>query len=142
MKKIIIRVVLCLVAVLVILSAVLAVHIYQVTRPSGNNHTNWQLARVDFNTPMDSVEAKTIRSYFYQIEGVKQAYVNAKEGNVVYAYTPGTLEQETVNTHLKSKTELPFEFYVANASGAEACPVINKKSPMYRLGLMFRNLFS
>ena len=142
MKKILIRIALGVVAVLVILTAVLAVHIYQVTRPSGNTHVNWQMARVDFNTSLDSSEAKTIRGYFYQMPEVEQAYVNAKQGNVVYAYKPGTLNEDKVDTFLKSKTELPYEFYKVDLSGADACPVINKKSAMYRLGLMFREMFT
>lgn len=85
--KIIKKVLIVCLSIFLVLTAVLAVHIYQVTRPKVEfNNSNLEMARIDFSSPIDSITAKQVKSQTLKIGGVKHAYFNIPDGILVYGF--------------------------------------------------------
>ncbi len=121
----------------------LGVHIYMVTRPNDQHHMNWQLSRIDFEEQPDSLTASLAVKTLKGIEGVKHVYLNQKAGTLVYGFETGKLDAQMVFEEFKTKGDFKAKPYIPLASNlSNGCPVIDKTSLTYRLGVFFQNLFS
>lgn len=136
------RILLVTSSVLGVLSLILVVHIYQATRPSGQHHNNWQLARIDFAPQESDPAVQAALAEVQQYPGVEHAFLNQQDNILVYGYTPGTLQQEQVLESVRRSARSARPFTVANTpdSGGR-CPINDRASLAYRFTTFFKNLF-
>lgn len=72
---------------LIFLIAVLAVHIYVVTRPRVDANTR-VMARIDIHQPLTREQADGLTSWLYRQQGVDHVLCNAATSIVVFTYSP------------------------------------------------------
>ncbi len=131
-----------LIAILLILTAVLAVHIYQVTNRPKGGVDGWQLARIDFKETLDSNQVAQVRNTVHQLSGIKHSFYNTKDDILVYAFDPKEQQSALVYEVVKKETGLKAErFIVSDADMANGCPVIDQNSVTYRISSGFQKLF-
>lgn len=120
----------------------LITHIYVTTNDvNDGGHTNWQLSRIDFLQPIDSVEAGKIINTTRAIAGVTQAIFNLEQGTLVYAYFPGTLSSEKVfDQVVKSGNYKAKRYIVTDAMEKRSCPVMTGGEMTRRLALYWRRM--
>jgi len=141
MRKKIIRGIWVAGGIFVVLAIALAAHIYVVTKPADVHHNNWQLARIDIQQPAEPASMNEAIAMVKSEPGVKHAFLNKKDGIIVYGYEPGTLEPDAILTQVNG---LPLEaraFEVSAEAAASGCPVIDKSSMTYRFSTFLKNLF-
>ena len=140
-KKWIIRSLIVLGSILLLLTTVLFVHIYMVTRPKGETHQNWQLSRIDFNNSLNDNEAAIAKKAIMEIEGVQHAYINKDHGTLVYAIETGSKPTSEVYAAFMQKGDFEAKPYVLkNGSNVEGCPVLDKNTLTYKVGTFFQNV--
>ena len=127
-----------------LLSLILAIHIYDVTRDRQVPHNaNLELGRIDFTVSMDSVQAKEIKSQTYRIHGVKHVYFNHTDNIMVYGFNSDLTNATHVYDQLKEQVAFEGELYrVTEEQMASSCPVIDKSSITGRMGKAFESLFA
>ncbi len=136
------RIAVSLGVILMILSTVLAVHIYQVTNKPKGGVDGWQLARIDFKEPIDSNQIAEIRNVLHSQKGIKHSLFNPQEDILVYAFDPEEQQSAEVYNILQKETGYKAERYVVSAEDlAGSCPVIDKNSITYRISSGFQKLF-
>jgi hypothetical protein len=111
-------------ALFLFLTAVLAIHIYVVTRPRIDTSTR-VMARIDINKPITEQDADKITAWLYRQKGVDHVLCNAKTEMVVFTYSPlkangnKIAEKFSANLHYaNAKRFLPSEEQLKGS-----CPV-------------------
>lgn len=133
------------VSVVFVLVAILAVHIYMVTGNGPKNPTaNWQLGKIDFEQPLDSIQKVEAKKAIWSVNGVKQAVFHPEGKNVVFAInTDGNLTQNKVYTTFREKIDFQATLFQPSSDQlVGSCPVIDEESITYKLGAYFQNLFA
>lgn len=74
--------------IVLVLSTVLGVHIYMVTRPKPIDPNIKVLARVDFQEEISSETSKKIMSFLYTQEGVDHVLVNESNKVAIFSFFP------------------------------------------------------
>jgi hypothetical protein len=87
-KKILKRIALGAGSVLLILTTVLAVHIYQVTRPGKIDATTYAMARIDFKQYITAEDAAKITNWFMQQNGISQFKCSPENKNAIFTFYP------------------------------------------------------
>jgi hypothetical protein len=129
-------------AVFVLLTLVLAVHIYQVSNMPKGGVDGWQMARIDVVSTKDSISLEMFRNAVQSQDGVFHTYVNYASGTLAFAYNPEVTHADTVCSSAKLVTGLKAERILVHAEDvANACPVIDKNSITYRISSGFQKLF-
>ncbi len=124
-----------------VLAIALAAHIYVVTKPADVYHNNWQLARIDVRQPAEPASLDQAVAIVKAEPGVKHAFLNKKDGIIVYGYEPGTLEPAAILSRVNSLPVNARAFEVPAEAAATGCPVIDKSSVTYRFSTFLKNLF-
>ena len=75
------------ISIFFVLVAVLAVHIYVVTRHKATASTRI-MARIDIKQPITPADASKITTWFYQQQGVDHVLVNPTSDIVIFTYSP------------------------------------------------------
>lgn len=141
-KKWIKRSLLTIAGIFVLLTGVLAWHIYQVSNKAKGGVDGWQMARIDFKQSLDSSQTETIRNTLHSYKGIHHSIMNMPEGILVYAYDPAVQTASEVHAQLiKSSGYTAEKFVVSAADMAGACPIIEKNSISYRISSGFQKLF-
>lgn len=127
-----------------VLSLILAIHIYDVTRDKPVPHNaNIELGRIDFKASMDSIQAQEIKSQTYRILGVKHVYFNHTDNIMVYGFNSDLTNATQVYDQLKEQIAFEGDLYrVTEEQMASSCPVIDKSSITGRMGKAFESLFA
>ncbi|MGY6559298.1 MAG: heavy-metal-associated domain-containing protein [Nitritalea sp.] len=139
------KIILGAVAIVFLLVATLAVHIYLVTKPKQEvpgklNHQ--AMIRIEFPEALDSLKGKDIHAFVSQVEGVRTARMNADAGHVVLIYD----QRKTAPADIAQLINADFNagatvFKPSDEMLAQSCPAINKNSLTYRLGAFFQKAF-
>lgn len=74
--------------IVLVLSTVLGVHIYLVTRPKPIDPNMKVLARIDFQEKITSENSKNIMSFLYAQTGVDHVLVNESSKVVIFSFFP------------------------------------------------------
>lgn len=88
-----------------------------------------QMARADFQKPVDSMQAQQIQTQIKAQKGVKSTYFNIKDGIVIYTFdnrenTAGSIYKKAIKTF-----SIPSARYtVSKEDLANGCPVMNNNS--------------
>lgn len=137
-KKLIIGVI----GIFAFMVVVLAVHIYQVTRPKEGKIPSIALSRIDFPNGLDSLEARAIEMNLSNVEGINTVKVNIPMGHMVALYDTKKITAsdlvDKVNNNYSKSAEL---FRPSAEMLAQSCPAIDKKSLTYKLGSFFQKSF-
>jgi hypothetical protein len=142
-RNLILKFLLGIAAIAILMISTLAIHIYMVTKPNAEYHTNWQLSRIDFEAPIDSVQAHVAISSIKRIEGVQRAILNAEAGTLVFAFDPQQYSSEKIYTHFQKMGFANTSLFIPTEDQlATSCPIMDKTSISYRIGVFFQNLFS
>lgn len=109
-----------------LLFVVLCVHLYGIAKKRDEQKGNLtQLSRIDFKESIDSTNALKIKNFVGSMPHVKGTYFNIPAGLLVYGYTPGTLETQTVFDEVMNFTNHKYkaERYVVSAEQMKTgCP--------------------
>jgi hypothetical protein len=137
-KKILITVT----AVFLCLVSILAVHIYLVTRPKPGAITSLSMGRVDFESPLDSLEASSIVSKVRQLDGIKDVRMNSAAGHMICLYDRKSWSGDELTSWIVDEFSVQASFFRPTEEMlSQSCPAIDKSSLTYRLGAFFQEKF-
>lgn len=113
-------------AIVLVLFAVLVVHIALVTGPKAPTHlADVQLARIDFDAPLDSAQAASVRSAVLGLPGVEHVYMNIPAGTMTYSYVCAVQDQHRVYGQVATISPVPCRAFIVEASDlAGSCPAM------------------
>lgn len=130
MKRKMIRWTVITLSVFVVLFFALGIHLYYVTdnfyQPKG---PQLQLARIDFQQPVDSLQGAEIQRCVNNIDGVQKSYFNLHDDILVYSFYAGEQNTEQVyNLLMHSGAYEARRFVVDETQAAAGCPVMGKET--------------
>lgn len=143
MKKALLRkVFLSALGIFFLLVAVLAIHIYIVTRPKVPGANTRVMARIDIRQPIDQQDENKITAWLYQQKGIDHVMINPKTEIIVFTFFPVKANADKIvedfrsSLHYKKATRyVPTEEELKSG-----CPVASA-SITYKLYNSFKNLF-
>lgn len=142
MKKTFLRIAIWLGGILTLLAIILAVHIYQVTRPTDQHHAHWQLARIDFGEEVARGALQRAATIVRNQEQVTHVYLNTRDNILVFGYPPGSLDREAVMSHVQTvASEAQYYQPGHHAAGMAGCPITDRSALSYRLVTFLKNVF-
>jgi hypothetical protein len=123
------------------LVAVLAVHIYIVTRPGKADAQTRVMARVDIKQAVSQDDANKYTTWFYQQKGVDHVLCNAKTDILVFTFAPLSANANNIIADFRSTFHISALRYMPSASEmASGCPVA-ATSFTYKAAKFFQNIF-
>ncbi len=127
--------------IVAMLAVVLVAHIVAMANKPPKHLANTQLARIDFEAPLDAEAADQVRSAVQAMPGVGHCFVNAEAGTLVYSYERGQQSPETVFTRVGTISDTGCErFTVAEADLSGSCPAMANSGLMTAATNWIRNL--
>jgi len=118
------RIVLTISAVFVLLTLLLAVHIYVVTRPHADARAR-AMARIDLHQPISKTDADSITAWLYRQKGVDRVLVNPKSAIAVFTFAPVVVNANQIVRAFKAN--LPYgraeRYLPAGAQLKRGCPM-------------------
>lgn len=137
-KKLIIGVI----GIFAFMVVVLAVHIYQVTRPKEGTIPTIALSRIDFPRGIDSLKAASIKTDFSKLDGINDLRLNIESGHIVFLYNTKIWQPADLVEEINLQYSISAELFKPSAEMlAQSCPAIDKKSITYKLGSFFQKSF-
>jgi hypothetical protein len=125
------------------LTVLLAVHIIWVKWPSNDYHAEMQLGRIDFQDTLNSEQAAQAVQAMKAIDGVQIVKLNREHTSLVYSFSTGAYSLADVASQFQQSVAIPCQAYIPDTNDlAKGCPVINKRSLMYRFTIFLHNTFS
>lgn len=122
-------------------ATVLAVHIYQVTRPKITDAQRVVMARVDFKQDIDSAEAHVITNWLYSQKGVEHVLCNPETNIAVFTFYPVQANANDIIEDLKLAGNYKAERYMPDASAMQkGCPA-SAGSGSNSITGFFKNVF-
>lgn len=121
---------------------VLAIHIYQVSRPKEGKIPNIALSRIDFPKGVDSLEMVNIKTHFSKLEGIKDLRINTSSGHLVCLYDNKIWKASDLVNKINFTYSLSAVLYRPSAEMlSQSCPAIDKNSLTYKFGSFFQKSF-
>lgn len=113
-----------------LLFAVLIVHIAVMVHQKGELPlATVQMARADFQAPIDSVQALQIQHDIQTLNGVKSTYFNVKDDIVIYTFdNRRNTAQDIFDKAIKTSGFPVVRYTVSEKDLAKGCPVMNDNS--------------
>lgn len=128
-------------SVLALLTLVLAVHIYIVTRPKAPDAHTLVMARLDVQQDINQEDANNITTWLYQQKGVDHVLVNPATNIVVFTYHPTLVNAnvlaQSFNQHFTYQAK---RFMPSKEALSSGCPVA-ATSFSYKAYHLLANLF-
>ena len=125
---------------LAVLTIVLGIHIYLVTRPSPPNVFTRAMARINIRQPINACDAAVISKWLYQQKGVDHVLVNPQTAIVVFSYYPVQTTATAISNQFISSLPYPAEQFIPSAAQmSSGCPVA-PHSPVFKIYQYFKNL--
>ncbi len=105
-------------------TTVLAVHIYQVTRPQITDAERIVMARVDFQQDISADDATKITEWLYANKGIHHVLCNAETNIAVFTFYPAQADANNIIADLKKAGNYKAERYLPSAAAMKSgCPV-------------------
>jgi hypothetical protein len=131
------------VGTLLTLILLLAIHIIWVTWPSDEYHAEMQLGRIDFNDTLNAAEAAQAIQAMKSIDGIQIAKMNREQTSLVYSFSTGAYSIADIAGQFQQSVPMACQANIPDANDlAKGCPVINKRSLVYRFTIFLHNSFS
>ncbi|TAJ51919.1 MAG: hypothetical protein EPO58_12185 [Chitinophagaceae bacterium] len=128
-------------ATLLLLTGLLAIHIYLVTRPKAPDAGTRIMARIDIRKDINAAEAARVTAWLYQQPGVDRVLCNEASDIVVFTYSPLQTNAYQLTGDLGRKLQLPVERIKPSAAEMKSgCPVPNG-SRGYKLMAYLKQVF-
>jgi cell division protein FtsX len=119
------RIVLTISAVVVLLTLMLAVHVYMVTRPHAADVRSRVMARIDLHQSIGKTDADSITAWLYRQKGVDRVLVNPKSAIAVFTFSPVMANANEIVRAFKAS--LPYSraerYLPAGAQLKRGCPM-------------------
>ena len=123
-KKTITQIALAVGALLLVSITVLAVHIYQVTRPGKADASTIAMARIDFKENLSTDDSVKITAWLYKQKGVEYALCNPTSKIAVFSFRPITTNANDLAQNLASELNYTAERFLPSEEALKAgCPV-------------------
>ena len=111
-------------ALLLIGVAVLAIHIYQVTRPPKADASTVAIARINFDQQLSTADSLKICTWLYQQKGVEYALCNTESRIAVFSFHPFQSNASLIAQNLASDLHYKATRYQPTLEQMQAgCPV-------------------
>ena len=122
--------------------AILLFHIITV-KPPVYDTPNLQVSRIDFQSDIDSLQARQICADLRSIKGLTSDSIIVKRNVVVYFHNNKITNSQKVFNELMSKRHYDAKRYIlpANLANKEVCPM-NQNSLSYRLSQKINRFFN
>lgn len=119
----------------------LCVHIY-LSIPDFSELPKVQLARIDFQQPIDSTEATKVKSLVSKMKGIDGVYFNVPDGVLIYSYYFEQQNAQNVYNQVVNVGKYKAQrFIVDKKLAGGGCPVMKDGSFSYQAVVFFKNLF-
>ena len=129
------------ISVMGLLIAILAIHIYLVTRPKAPDAYTIAMARIDLKQNIDEQDNKKISDWLSQQDGIDHVLVNTKTQIAVFTFYPAkTSADKIVSNFKRSLTYKADRFIPTEAQLKSGCP-INSNSPGYIVSKYLKQIF-
>ncbi len=95
-----------------ILTIVLAIHIYWVTRPKAPDPHKIVMARIDINNAINQQEADSIKTWLYQQKGVDHVLVNPISQIAIFTFYPSKVSGDQIVSSFQTSFNYNAKRYV------------------------------
>lgn len=142
MNKIIKKGLLTLGGIVILFIAILLFHIIT-AKPAVYESPNLQVSRIDFESNIDSLQAKQICADLRSIDGLTSDSIIVKRNVVVYFHNNKITNSERVYNELMSKRPYEAKRYIlpANMANKKVCP-IDQNSFSYKMSRTINQFFN
>lgn len=124
MKKRIKKIALYTLSVFLLLTIVLGVHIYMVTRPKAPDATTRIMARIDVKQDISAEDAQHITAWLYGQQGIDHVLCNAESNIIVFTFFPVKTNANKIVNDFKANFHLKAERFMPTEEEIKAgCPV-------------------
>lgn len=121
----------------------LFLHIVWVTWPSDEYHAEMQLGRIDFDHALSETQGKEAIEAMHAVEGITIVKLNQDRTSLIYGMPTGAKPLQEVFQSFQSSIAFAGHPVIPEVSGnGGVCPVMNKKSLVYRVSVFIQNSFS
>jgi hypothetical protein len=139
-KRTVKRFVLTVLSVVVLLEAILAVHIYVVTRPRVDVSTRI-MARIDIRQEIGQEDADKITAWLYRQKGVDHVLVNPQSDIVIFSFAPVQNSANRIVQDFKAALPYKAERYLPTQDEMKGgCPVA-ATSVTYKVYSFIKHIF-
>lgn len=108
-----------------ILTIVLVVHIYWVTRPKPIDPNAVTMARIDIKNPLNEQDANKIQTWLYQQKGINRVLVNPKSQIAIFTFYPAKVSSDEIVSNFKASFNYDAKRFVATEKElAGSCPTL------------------
>lgn len=116
-------------ALFILLSMVLFVHIYMVTRPKVADEHTKAMARIDIRNKISTADADKMAAWLNKQNGVDHVMCNAANQLVVFTFFPSKINADQVTENFKTQFQLNAVRYKPTEKELlKGCPISNKTS--------------
>jgi hypothetical protein len=129
--------------VVLLLFIVLVAHI-AMAKPVVYDNATWQISRIDFKEPIDSLKAKEIHRHMKATPGVKNDKLNIEKGVMVYYHDNRIANSKQVFDQLLAAGNYKAERLVISGDLAshQVCPVMKKDGFSYKFSRGIQRIFN
>lgn len=114
-------------ALFVLLSIILVVHIYIVTRPKVADEQTKAMARIDVKNEITKAQAENIASWLNKQHGIDHVLCNASSQLVVFTYFPTKVNADQLTEAFKTQFQLnAVRYQPTEEELLKGCPISNK----------------
>ena len=139
-KRTVKRIALSVLSVVVLLAAILAVHIYVVTRPTVDASTRI-MARIDIRQEIGLADADKITAWLYRQKGVDHVLVNPQSDIVIFTFAPLQNSADRIVQDFKAVLPYKAERYLPTQDEMKGgCPVASA-SLTYKAYSFIKHIF-
>ncbi len=108
-----------------ILTIVLAIHIYWVTRPKAPDPHTIVMARIDIKNALNQEDATKIKTWLYQQKGVDHVVVNPKTQIAIFTFYPAKASGDQIVNKFQTSLNYDAKRYVPTKEEiANGCPAL------------------
>jgi len=135
------RIALGVLSTFLLLVAVLAVHIYMVTRPKAPDANTRIMARIDIKQDISQQDAGRIATWMYQQKGMDHVLVNPQRDIVVFTFFPIITSASRIMNDFRADLPYKAERFLPTADQMRAgCPLA-VSSPAHKVLSFFKHIF-
>ena len=108
-----------------ILTVVLAIHIYWVTRPQPISPNKIVMARIDIKNPLNQKDADKIQTWLYQQKGVNHVLVNPKSQIAIFTFYPAKVSGDQIVHNFQTSFNYDAKRFVPTQQELDnSCPAL------------------
>ncbi len=127
--------------ILSVLTLVLCVHIYMVTRPKPIDPKVLAMARIDIKQAIGQQDADIIYNWLSTQKGVQHVTCNLQSNIVLFSYAPALANADVISKNFKTALNYKADRFMPSAEQLKGgCPAMGK-SVTYSMYTFFKHIF-